>query len=707
MPHPNAKIKAFQEAVAKAVKRWDDGFAEREKRLAAVFKAYDVEAMSAIASAGTITDWKTHHLQAVERQLKAARETAETRLKKIWNDDVVDSIATDIADSVTKPAAVILDTTSGRPYVMGERVAYLSEHYVPDLITDITSDELKKITGILRRGMMGGAGQSNAKIMSDMQAALGGSRARMRTVFRTEANRIHNIARTESIEDLAKDYPMVLKRWVHRPSNQPRPAHVALHDTRINPAKGETFSVNGHPAKGPHDPALPAEETINCHCGVFIDFDADAVAASTTTSFDVSDPAQAQVASTAHLKPEKQIIEAWGALYNTHGVAAQEWLQITTPLGNKAQMYKVIKPYQYAHTKAWSQLVEIDGLDPAQVALGLLREAGGDKAKQLTAKKFLDTWEKKKPGDVKAGIVRIMSGPPKPPFGAGTAKAGLAGAAKAAAGSGGKSALELWDDAQHAKKISPAAHKKAIKKYEEAKAIVAAKNAAKKQAEITSSHHAVPKLRPVKCNASWATAKKFNGLTRAQAIDAHNTRQKETAKIARNNPGEIAQALGKYQGYSSGLNRELWNDVPLSPDHAKMHKGLTRLVGMQSGMQEECVIRRGVGDTGIKNLFGTTRMSEIQKMIDHTTMDKAWGSCSLNYELADGWSAHTLEILVPKGTRGFWMRRALSGGYQSECEWVMAPGTHYRVVAVRKTTEGEGGVGRGVFIQLEVVEDAS
>jgi hypothetical protein len=270
--------------VAAAQKDWAANAVDRDRRLAEIYSDYAAKAHQAVASAGTVSDWNLHHLQETERALREAAAQARVRMNTVWAGDV-NSVADDLYKSVNSPLGAAIGSPVGKPYQFSDRLTFLSENYVPSLITNIGDETLTKITAMLRRGMMGGAGLSQAKLMSRMTELLGGNRARMRTVFRTEANRLHNLARTEHLDSLAQDYPMVGKRWVHRPSNQPRPAHSALHGVVIYPKKGQRFNVNGFLAAGPHDPNLPAEESINCHCGVYLDIDEKKLAASTDVGF--------------------------------------------------------------------------------------------------------------------------------------------------------------------------------------------------------------------------------------------------------------------------------------------------------------------------------------------------------------------------------------------------------------------------------------
>jgi hypothetical protein len=90
--------------------------------------------------------------------------------------------------------------------------------------------------------------------------------ARARAIATTEISKAYNLTAINSIESAQATNPDILVQWIHARFGvlQPRPAHVRLHLTTRE--KGATFSVNGHKAKGPHDPSLPASEVVHCSC---------------------------------------------------------------------------------------------------------------------------------------------------------------------------------------------------------------------------------------------------------------------------------------------------------------------------------------------------------------------------------------------------------------------------------------------------------
>lgn len=87
------------------------------------------------------------------------------------------------------------------------------------------------------------------------------------TILRTEMGRIFALSQRAQFLELAKRFPGMKKKWVHSGSLNPRYAHKHILNQTVIPVL-DNFDVNGHPAFGPHDPMLPASETVNCGCAL-------------------------------------------------------------------------------------------------------------------------------------------------------------------------------------------------------------------------------------------------------------------------------------------------------------------------------------------------------------------------------------------------------------------------------------------------------
>ena len=125
----------------------------------------------------------------------------------------------------------------------------------------------KELEGILSDGMK--TGSSVAEIARNiLDAGIRDEFYKARRAALTETLRAHSVAQEEAIQQCpAAEF----KEWVHTGSyrNEPRENHVKM-SGQIVP-KNSNFHLTGadgitYLADYPRDPALPAGESINCHC---------------------------------------------------------------------------------------------------------------------------------------------------------------------------------------------------------------------------------------------------------------------------------------------------------------------------------------------------------------------------------------------------------------------------------------------------------
>lgn len=125
----------------------------------------------------------------------------------------------------------------------------------------------KELEGILSNGMK--TGSSVAEIARNiLDAGIRDEFYKARRAALTETLRAHSVAQEEAIQQCpAAEF----KEWVHTGSyrNEPRENHVKM-SGQIVP-KNSNFHLTGadgitYLADYPRDPALPAGESINCHC---------------------------------------------------------------------------------------------------------------------------------------------------------------------------------------------------------------------------------------------------------------------------------------------------------------------------------------------------------------------------------------------------------------------------------------------------------
>ena len=80
-------------------------------------------------------------------------------------------------------------------------------------------------------------------------------------IVRTEVNRIYSVQNFDTIRDIRNEVPGVMKKWIAALDTRTRDSHIEVNEEVVGP--DDHFS-NG--LLFPHDPAGPAEETINCRC---------------------------------------------------------------------------------------------------------------------------------------------------------------------------------------------------------------------------------------------------------------------------------------------------------------------------------------------------------------------------------------------------------------------------------------------------------
>lgn len=101
-------------------------------------------------------------------------------------------------------------------------------------------------------------------------------RQRAEAIVRTEVHRMYALADEIAYKQLDRDVPGTRYSWVQGWSLNPRETHAATAaETAANPiGPDELFNVGGYKARYPHDPLLPAKESVHCSCRKMPRFDA-------------------------------------------------------------------------------------------------------------------------------------------------------------------------------------------------------------------------------------------------------------------------------------------------------------------------------------------------------------------------------------------------------------------------------------------------
>lgn len=135
--------------------------------------------------------------------------------------------------------------------------------FMVERIADVAAAAAGKIKQELGLAMIGT--QSIHDTIGKVAAHLSdGSRARATTIVRTELSRAWAVAADERALQSADAGVEMEKVWRRSGKIHSRLAHDAADGRRVKIS--ETFTINGHQLRYPHDPKAPASETINCGC---------------------------------------------------------------------------------------------------------------------------------------------------------------------------------------------------------------------------------------------------------------------------------------------------------------------------------------------------------------------------------------------------------------------------------------------------------
>lgn len=274
---------AYNAALRRAMKAWADADLKMAADVRAAIVKYRDAAVATLANDGT--EWDARQRRQTVARLNDALAVMDRDMGAAFNDAMDAAVKATIMGVDDPLTAFGVNVAQYRPVLPVEQIA-LIKSVAPSMITDVTTEVHQKVQGELLRFSLGGGGSRQQVIerIGNLTGPIGTgelkegqiiprAEVRARGILRNEMNRVSNITSTARIDDLAKRDTGFGKKWIHYYSPEPRAAHEALHGKVIFPAKGEKFNVNGTLADGPHDPVLPASESINCRCKVVAHYD--------------------------------------------------------------------------------------------------------------------------------------------------------------------------------------------------------------------------------------------------------------------------------------------------------------------------------------------------------------------------------------------------------------------------------------------------
>ena len=263
---------AYQRAIRAAYRVEHQLYGLETRTIAQIKAELELARRSVIATIATAEKgWQIAQAQSllveIERQLRAwsavASNIATGQLGEVADLGVEQVMSALRAGGLSLGAGPMIS----RDFVA---VAYQT---MPYLITNIGDDVLRRVTSILHMAVL--AQRTPLDAMHEIGTLTGkgvfrSAFERGETIIRTENGRIAQTANYSTLSTLAQDQPGLRKEWSAVVDFRTRPSHAAADGERRDVDK--PYSVGGHPAMYPHDPRLPAHESIACRC-VSVPFD--------------------------------------------------------------------------------------------------------------------------------------------------------------------------------------------------------------------------------------------------------------------------------------------------------------------------------------------------------------------------------------------------------------------------------------------------
>lgn len=241
------------------------------RRMLRLVEEYRIKVAQYLAtfSAG---DWSLYRLSAIKRGISEITEWFYENSMRDMPEDLRKAFINGIY-AADKP----LEAGGYRvmlPYVP-QKILEDSQELAAHLIKGLSVDMAQRVNTEISLGLLGQ--KSPWEVMKNLETfipplknrrgLIGSAFSRAETIARTEMGRVQNAALRDRVDQIAEKYPALKKAWLGSGKPTSRPAHMALQDNEpigIN----EDFVIHGYKCSGPHDPRLPASETINCGCSM-------------------------------------------------------------------------------------------------------------------------------------------------------------------------------------------------------------------------------------------------------------------------------------------------------------------------------------------------------------------------------------------------------------------------------------------------------
>lgn len=258
----------FRKARAAVVRGRTELLVDTNKEIVRLLKEADARIRAILA--GQPTDYQQWALPRLQREIQqtlaqfgeSAASEISTAAGKAWQ------LGQDLVDKPLDAGGFHVLRATIALQALDVRQLQAMRAFMTDRIKNIALEDANKINAELGLVVIGAQGPSDAigattKILGEV------SRARARTIVRTELARAFAVASHERLSHAAKIVPGLQKQWRKSGKVHPRPHHDII-DGQIRdidkPFTVKPFGKAAVELMFPLDPAAPASETINCGC---------------------------------------------------------------------------------------------------------------------------------------------------------------------------------------------------------------------------------------------------------------------------------------------------------------------------------------------------------------------------------------------------------------------------------------------------------
>ncbi len=204
--------------------------------------------------------------ETIEGMLTAVQQTAD-RVRVSLLAGMDDATAQAVANGVQLAQATL--PQGAVQFGISDELLRAVGDYQATLIGGLTDELRTSLAGQIQLGMLAGlpTEEIGTRLVSEGLEGFHpwqSAEQRAETIVRTELNRVTNLATMDRYRAAAELIPGLRKKWLTAGDGRVRESHRALNG--VEKGMDELFDVGGFEAMHPHDPRLPARESVMCRC---------------------------------------------------------------------------------------------------------------------------------------------------------------------------------------------------------------------------------------------------------------------------------------------------------------------------------------------------------------------------------------------------------------------------------------------------------